>query len=101
MEAPKRLEKFGIWYKGPHSAEMFDAIYIEPTGFECVVTGTGESKAVAAARALSHLRGKGFGAIMNEIEAEMMFHLPERATAVEAPEHFLNVYCIIGISAER
>jgi hypothetical protein len=101
MQAPKRLEKFGIWYKGPHSAEMFKVIYIEPVGFECVVVGSGESKAVAAARAISHLRGEGFGAVMNEIEDEMQFHMPDRATAIEAPEPFLNVYCIVGVSAER
>ena len=100
MKPAKRLDKFGIWYKGPHSAEMFKVIYQEPPDFECVVIGSGESKAVAMARALSHLRGEGFATIMNQIEGEAHFHLPDRATAIEGDD-YCQVYCIIGVSAER
>jgi hypothetical protein len=100
MEPAKRLDKIGLWFKGPHSAELFKLLYIEPVDFETVVIGTGESKAVAATRALAHLKGKGYSPIMQSINDEVQHMMPSAPHAVEG-DQYCAVYCILGVTAER
>lgn len=100
MDPAKRLEKFGLLFYGPYSPELFKAVYMEPEGFETVVIGSGESKAVAAIRAVAHLKGKGYGPVMDKINDEMRFHLPAQPQAVEGDD-YCAVYCVLGVSAER
>jgi len=96
MKPAKRLTKIGIWFKGPHSADLFEALWIYPSEFDDVFIGTGESKAVAAMRALAHMQGKGLSAIYEAIEREVQTSMPPRSTTVEG-DHNCSVYCIVGI----
>jgi hypothetical protein len=100
MKPAKRLEKIGLWFKGPYSADLFKQIYIEPEDFETVAIGTGESKDVALTRALAHLNGKGYGPIMVDIVNEARHMAPAAAIQVEGDE-YCAVYCILGVTAER
>ena len=95
-----QLDKLRVRFMGPYSAQLFKVAYVEEPGFDTTVIGTGESKAVAAARALSHLAGQGYATIMNQIEDGVQRNLPERATAIEAPELNINVYAVISLSAK-
>jgi hypothetical protein len=98
-EIAKRLTKFSILFMGPHSAQLFKAVYVPPTEYDSVFIGTGESKAVASARAMSHMRGAGYGSVFNQIEELVQKHMPARPTSIEGNKE-AQVYCIIGISAE-
>jgi hypothetical protein len=104
METAKRLTKFGVRFRGPHSPELFKSLHTgnEETHFDHTVIGTGESRAVAAARAMSHLRPLNLGhKVLADIEAHVALNMPSNPTAIEAPEEFLNIYCILSISVER
>ena len=100
MKPAKRLDKIGMWFKGPCSAPLFKLLYIEPPDFEAVSIGTGESRAIAAVRAIAHLKGKGFGPVMKQINDEVQFILSDASHIVEGDEQ-CAVYCILGVSAER
>lgn len=100
MKTANKLTKFGIWFQGPLDPETFKLIYIEPEDFDLVVIGTGESQAVAANRALSHLEGKGIAAIYSDIYRQTNRVLGKTSALIEAPEQNRNIYCIIAISAE-
>jgi hypothetical protein len=99
-EINMKLEKFGIWFKGPHSEELFKALYVPPSGFDQIFVGTGESKAVAAARALSHTRGCGLSGIYDELEKLTHRNMPPRSTAIEGDD-YCQVYCIIGVGVNE
>jgi hypothetical protein len=94
-----KLTKFGMSFKGPYSAELFKQAYIEPEGFDHVVIGTGESKAIASARAFAHLRGNGINPIMDDISSMIDKNLPSAPHTVEGDDK-CSVYCIIGASVE-
>lgn len=101
MKPAKRVSKVGMWFKGPHSPDLFKALYVEPEEeFDAVVIGTGASKAVAAAYAIGHLRGKGFGPVFDQIEDTVEHMLPKNASFIEGDD-FTPIYCILGVSAER
>lgn len=98
----KRLIKFGMRFMGPHSPQLFEALFIKynwEQEYDHYFIGTGESKAVAMARAMSHMQGYGIGPIMHEIQELAQFQLPARAKYIEG-SGLVQVYCIIGISAE-
>jgi len=102
MKPAKRLDKIGMWFKGPHSPDLFKALYVESqyAEFETVSIGTGESKAVAAARAIAHLHGKGYGPVLQEIHDQVERMMPDNSEFVEG-DGMSFVYCILGVSAER
>lgn len=92
-----KLEKFGIWFKGPHSEQLFKVLYNPPSDYDQVFIGSGESKAVAAARALSHTRGCGLSSVYDDLEKLVHRNMPQRSTAIEGDSQ-CQVYCIIGVS---
>ena len=96
----EKLTKFGIWFDGPMSPELFRLQYIEPAGFDIVVIGTGESRAVAAYRAVSHLEGKGVGPVLEQVFDELEFVLNPMSSTIEAEPPKTNMYCIIGIGVD-
>lgn len=100
MKPAKRLEKIGLWFKGPHSPDLFKALYVEPTEFETVVVGTGASKAVAAAYAIGHLTGRGYEPVMEEIQDQVERMMPSNPNFIEGDD-MAHVYCILGVTAER
>jgi hypothetical protein len=91
-----------VRYMGPYSPQLFESLFIanDYADFEEVAIATGESKAVAAARAISHLQGKGFGPIMDQIIEFVEREAPRNSHFVEG-DLFCSVYCILGVSAER
>ncbi|MHC4121601.1 MAG: hypothetical protein ACYSWO_29360 [Planctomycetota bacterium] len=102
MKAAKRLTKFGIWFEGPKTPQLFDLCFNrDPDGFDHAVVGTGESRAVAASRALSHMRDLNVKPIMGDIESHVQRTLGPGCAEIEAAENELNMYCIIAISVER
>jgi len=100
LEPAKRLEKISIRFMGPHSSDLFKCLYIPPVDFEHVSIGTGESKSVAATRAIAHLQGEGFSPILDEIRDAVSNMMPGAPDAVEG-DGFCQIYCIIGVTAER
>jgi hypothetical protein len=77
-------------------------MYVESPHFDHNVIGTGESKAVAAMRALSHLHDLDLGRkVRADIETQLQATLPGNASYIEAAHPDLNVYCTIGITVER
>jgi|GEM_PF-6387995 len=102
MKPAKKLKKFALRFYGPYSPDMFKAMYVESdfAQFDTVVIGTGESKAVAAARALSHLNGKGYGPVMDAIIGEIEFIVPKNSHFIEGDD-FCMVYCVLAVGAER
>lgn len=94
----KRLEKINIDYRGPHSAELFKASYVKPTEYQHTVVGTGESHAVAAVRALSHLRNLSLGTVFLTIEEMVQKSLPTNASAIATPQADINIYCVLSIT---
>ena len=96
----KKLTKFGIWFDGPISPELFKLKYDKPEGFDIIVIGTGESKAVAAYRAISHLEGKGVGPVLEQIFDELEFILTPASSAIEAEPPTTHIYCTIAVSVE-
>lgn len=101
MKPATRLLKFGIWFKGPQTAELFKYTYHEPQGFDHVLIGSGESRAVAAARALSRLRDLEVRAIREDIEVQTQLVLRPEYSEVEITEPETSMYCIIGLNVER
>jgi len=97
--AAKRLTKFGIRFYGPHSVELFKEVYTPNDNFDLTVIGTGESKAVAAHRALAHLEGMGVGPITDAIYEELEFVLGPGSSVVEADNRTCFIYCVVNISA--
>ena len=95
----KRLTKFYIRFRGPHSALLFKALHFPEPDHDTEVIGTGESKAVALARAVAHLRAEGYGDCMDQIQDQIDHQMPAEPHAVEGDE-LCSVYCIIGVSAE-
>lgn len=102
MNPAKRLNKIGVWFKGPHTPELFKMLYIKEKyrEFDHVAVGTGESRAVAAARALSHMRDLNVRPIMDDIQTHVQLQLPRHSNEIEA-ESGTNMYCIIGIEVDR
>jgi hypothetical protein len=100
MFPAKRLEKINIDFRGPHSAELFEASYVKPTEYQHTVVGVGESHAVAAVRALSHLRNLGLGAAFLEIEGMVQKSLPTNANAIATPQADINIYCVLSFNLE-
>jgi hypothetical protein len=101
MQAAKRLVELGIRFYGPQAPELFKASYVEPDKYDHVVIGTGESRAVAAARAVSHMRDLGVQNIKEAIEEHVQVVLTPDCTEIEAGDSELNMYCVIGIRVER
>jgi hypothetical protein len=62
MKPAKRLSMITVRYMGPYSPQLFESLFIanDYADFEEVAIATGESKAVAAARAISHLHGQDY-----------------------------------------
>lgn len=98
MKVAKRLTKIEVWFKGPHSAELFKARWVEPE-YDLVFIGSGESKTIAADRALALFQGEALSAIYEDIEKAVRSETPPRAKAIEGDEH-CSVYCIVGINYE-
>jgi len=102
-KVPKRLIKFGMQFKGPHNDQLFEALFVAhewEVEYDKYFIGTGESKAVAMTRALSHMKGSGLAPIFHEIEGEALFQCPiNHISAFIEGDGVCQVYCIIGISA--
>ena len=101
MNPATRLTKFGIWFHGPQTPELFDACKPTHDEFDHVVTGTGESRTVAAVRALAHMRDLNVRGIREDIEAQTQLVLTPECNEVEAGSHGMNMYCVIAISVKR
>jgi hypothetical protein len=101
MNPATQLTKFGIWFHGPQTPELFDACKPAHPEFDHVVIGTGESRAVAASRALAHMRDLNIRPIREGIEAQTQVVLTPQCNEVEADCHGMQMYCIIAISVER
>lgn len=98
----KRLSKIGIWFKGPHSAELFKYLYVEESyrDFDHVRVGSGESMAVAATRAIAHFRDLELPhSVMEDIRTHVQIQLPAHADKTEG-DQFASMYCIVAISLE-
>lgn len=102
MKPAKRLESIALFFEGPYSPELFNLMSQVKrfSNFETVTIGTGESKAVAAVRAIAHLKGKGYGPVMDEINFEVQRLMPAAPHTVEG-DSMCQVYCILGVTAER
>lgn len=93
----KKLHQYGIWFYGPYSPELFELIYAAPPAiFTDVFIGAGESKAVAAMRALSHIKGRGWSSCFDLIEDEVKRALPSHSTTVEGDER-CSIYCVLAL----
>jgi hypothetical protein len=101
MNPATRLTKFGIWFYGPQTPDLFDTIPLPRDQFDHVVVGTGESRAVAACRALAHMRDLDVRDIREDIEAQVQIVLTPAYNEVEAGQHGMNMYCVIAINVER
>jgi len=97
----KRLEVIKIDYRGPYSAKLFETIYVKPTAFQHTVVGTGESHAVAAIRALSHLRDLDLGAAAREIGDAVQQALPANASEIATPQADINIYCVLSFDVRE
>lgn len=102
MKPAKRLKRVGIWFKGPHSAALFKALHTPEKycEFDHVVIGTGESRAVAASRAISHMRDLNIRPILEDIQTHVQVQLPPHASDIEAGG-LTSIYCIIALDVER
>lgn len=95
-----KLKSFRAQFMGPYSAELFKAVFIPDewsSNYTQFAIGTGESRAVASARAVNHL--EGVDDLLGDIDAQLQCVLTDKATNVEGDE-FCSVYCIIGIEVE-
>lgn len=96
----RKLAKFGIRFMGPHTPELFKALFVEHNWkqeYGQYAIGTGESKAIAAIRAVSHLND--VEDLRGDIDAQVQCHLNDLATCIEG-EGRCKVYCIVGIEVE-
>jgi len=101
MNPATRLTKFGIRFHGPQTPELFDAVPLPHDEFDHVVVGTGESRAVAASRALAHMRDLNVRGIREDIEAQTQLVLTPECNEVEANSHGMNMYCVVAINVKR
>lgn len=96
----RKLKSFGIRFIGPYSPQLFKAVFVDhdwKTQYDQYTIGTGESKAVAALRAVSHL--KDVEDLRGDIDAHVQYQLNENATVIEG-DGMCSVYCIIGIEVD-
>jgi hypothetical protein len=99
MISTKRLTELNIEYKGPYSEELFKISH-KPKDCQYTVVGAGESHAVAAIRALSHLRNLALGAARLDIEEKVQQFLPANANAIATPQADINIYCVLSFDVE-
>lgn len=97
----KRLTKINIEYKGPYSEDLFRISHSKLTEYQQTVIGTGESHAIAAIRALSHLRNLELGTVFSTIEELVQKSLPANASAIATPQADINIYCVISFDVEE
>lgn len=96
----KKLKSYGIWFHGPFSPDLFKYVHTQPPAvFTDVFIGTGESKAVAAMRALSHIKGAGWASEFSRIEELVKQSLPSHSTTIEGDDQ-CSVYCVLGLENE-
>jgi len=100
MKPAQRLSAICVDFKGPHSPDLFKELFVPREAFDTYTIGTGESKAVAVTRAISHLIGKGYSPILSEIENQVEALMPNNSHYVEGDAN-CQVYCILYVSAER
>jgi len=101
MLPAKKLTKIKIDYVGPYSGELFRVSHSKLADYQQTVFGAGESHAVAAIRALSHLRSFALGTAFLEIEEMVQKSLPDNANAIATPQADLNIYCVISFDVEE
>lgn len=101
MKPATHLTKIGIRFHGPQTPELFNACRSPQPEFDHVVIGTGESRAIAACRAVAHMRDLSVRAIREDIEAQVQLVLTPGCNEVEAGPHDTNMYCVIGICVKR
>lgn len=103
MEPAKQLKRIAIRFYGPHSPDLFKLIFVRDewdVNYDHFVVGTGESRAVAAARAVSHMRDLEVKEIIGDIEAQVQCVLPRNAAEIEG-DNICQLYCVIGLDVER
>ena len=99
--AVTQIKQYSIRFYGPHSQDLMQYVYTQPPAvFNDVFIGSGESKAVAAMRALSHMKGAGYSEIFTTVEKMIMDSLPSKATTIEGDEN-CSIYCVLAFEAEH
>jgi len=102
MKPATRLTGFQMWFRGPQTPELFQFDATDQTeGYDHFIVGEGDSRAQAAARALSKLRTLDIGPIRAEIEGNVQRGLSQECSLIEADDPDLSMFCVIGISVKR
>lgn len=99
----KRIKSFSIRFYGPHTPDLFKWCFVEDSWdrYDQYKIGTGESRAVAATRAVSHLASTitMTNSARDTLTQQSQAALPPGAETVEASSG-TNMYCVIGVDLE-
>jgi len=87
-------------FAGPHSDDMVKhgCIDLEKNGFDHIFIGKGETRMVAAARALGQIADSSQAQLLAPVNSYVQSVLLPESMNIEADGFLCNVFCIIRVS---